>query len=298
MKKLLFIISLLFFCGYCTHGYAQTKIYWLTDNEKTSSQITQVTSDPLSTVADTTRLLMTALPQYHFDIEFSQIPRISRLLNKLPNTCSPNRVKTPQRLKDNIFSLPLNIALGLRLYFKQTAQSNHLSQHTLNKDQQLISLASLFTGKFTYTLGVEKGRSYGVFLDNEIDSLEKHNLVTRSGDESTKSLVKMLLRARIDYVIDYPLDINETLNTLSSDITLASLPIANAPNYIVGYVACHKGSLGQKIIDDINRELQKLYLSYPFYQAHIRYLDKTDLVDFNRTYQEVFNVAIPLKNSH
>ncbi|PKI13029.1 hypothetical protein [Colwellia sp. 12G3] len=298
MKKLVFIINLLVFFGYTANSYAQTKVLWYSDSIKRSAQLTEDTSVPISVLADTTRLLMKSLPQYKFSSEFAQSPRITRLLKKLPNSCAPNRMKTPKRLENNIYSLPLNISLGLRLYFKQDTRSGVLSQNTFTSGQQIISLASLFTGKSTYVLGVDDGRSFGVFLDEQIAALEKHNLVVRRGGVATKSLVKMLLKNRIDYMIEYPVSVNEALNDNPTDIKLESLRIASSPDYIIGYVACHKGSLGQKIIEDINRELQKLYSSYPFYQAHIRYLDKTDLVDFNRTYQEVFNVAIPLKISH
>jgi len=295
MKKSVFIILLIFFCGYTTNLNAHQNIHWFTDSVRTSSQITQDISVPLSITADTTRLLMNALPQYKFDIESAQRPSVARLLNKLPNSCAPNRVKTPERLKDNIYSLPLNIALGLRLYLKQATQSNNVSSDTYNAEQQSISLASLFTGKSTYILGIEKGRSYGEFLDSQIMALEQHNLVIRSGGEATGSLVKMLLKDRIDYMIEYPVAINETLNNITSEGRLNSLRITSSPDYILGYIACHKGTLGQKIIEDINIELQKLYRSYSFYQAHARHLDKADLINFNRAYQAIFKVALPVK---
>jgi uncharacterized protein (TIGR02285 family) len=298
MKKSIFIIFLILFCGYTTNIEAQQNIHWFTDSVRTSNSIAQKANVPLSITADTTRLLMSALPQYKFDIEFAQSPSIARLLNKLPNSCAPNRVKTPERLKNNIYSLPLNIALGLRLYLKQLPKSNNVSKGTFDDEQQSISLASLFTGKSTYTLGIEKGRSYGVFLDNQIVALDKHNLVIRSGEEATSSLVKMLLKDRIEYMIEYPIGINETLNNIASEIRLNSLRITGSPDYILGYIACHKGTIGKKIIDDINVELQKLYRSYSFYLAHIRHLDKADLEDFNQAYQVIFKVAIPIEKSH
>lgn len=298
MKKLLFIISLLFFCGYCIKSYAQKEIYWFTDSVKTSTQVTQDISIALSAVADTNRLLMTALPQYQLNIEYAQSPSIARLLKKLPNSCAPNRVKTPDRLKDNIYSLPINISLGMRVYFKEGVQAHTLPKKTFNNSPKLSSLASLFTGKSTHILGVENGRSYGVFLDSQIAALEKYNLVIRNGIEATPSLVKMLLKDRIDYIIEYPFGINETLSNLPYDITLDSLRIANSTDYIVGYVACHKGVLGQEVIENVNSALQKLYRSYSFYQAHTRHIDEADLIDFNRAYQVVFKVTIPLKDQH
>jgi uncharacterized protein (TIGR02285 family) len=298
MKKAVSIIPLLFFLYYNANGYAQDKIYWFTDSTKRSAQLTEDTSVSISVLADTTRLLMQSLPQYKFSSEFAQSPSITRLLKKLPNSCAPNRMKTPQRLENNIYSLPLNISLGLRLYFKQDTQSGVLSQNTFPSSLQIISLASLFTGKSSYVLGVDEGRSFGVFLDEQIAALEKHNLIVRRGGIATKSLVKMLLKNRVDYIIEYPVSINEALKSIPINIKLDSLRIANSPDYIVGYIACHKGSLGQKVIEDINRELQRLYRSYPFYQAHIQYFNKTDLINFNQAYQRIYNVAIPVKNSY
>jgi len=74
---------------------------------------------------------------------------------------------------------------------------------------------------------------------------------------------------------------------------LESLEIAGSPGYIIGYVACNNGEKGQQIIKEINIALQDLYNSYAFYQAHIRYLDKRDIANFNRVYQEIFQVDIP-----
>ena len=161
MQKSFIIIILLFFCCYCPTSNARDKIYWFSYDEKNSSLLNQTTRVPTSTVIDTTRLLMKSLPQYQFSVEFAQSPSIARLLKKLPNSCSPNRVKTPERLRDNIFSLPLNIALDLRLYYKGNSIASALPQSALNKDQQLISLASLFTSNSTDTLGIDRGRSLG-----------------------------------------------------------------------------------------------------------------------------------------
>jgi uncharacterized protein (TIGR02285 family) len=227
---------------------------------------------------------MKSLPQYKFSSEFAQNPSITRLLKKRPNSCHPYRMKTPQRLENNIYSLPLNISLGLRRYFKQDTQYGVLSQNTFPSSLQIISLASLFTGKSSYVLGVDEGRSFGVFLDEQLATLEKHNLIVRRGGIATKFLVKMLLKNRVDYIIEYPVSINEALKSIPINIKLDSLRIANSPDYIVGYIACHQGSLGQKVIEDINRELQRLYRSYRFYKADIQYFDKTDLINFNQAY--------------
>ena len=108
----------------------------------------------------------------------------------------------------------------------------------------------------------------------------------------------MLLKNRIDYTIEYPVNVKRVLERTATDITLESLEIAGSPSYIVGYVACNKGPFGQKVIADINIALQKLYQSYSFYQAHIRYINEIDVSGFNRAYQTIFQVDIPIENEH
>ena len=81
--------------------------------------MTQATNTDVSTLTYITRLLMKSLPQYQFSTEFAESLSITRLLKKLLNSCAPNWIKTPERQKDNLYSLPLNIYLGLRLYYKK-----------------------------------------------------------------------------------------------------------------------------------------------------------------------------------
>lgn len=280
-------------CFLCTISQAETTVYWFSDNAEETPQQAEITNSHVSTLADTSRLLINSLPQYQFTTEYVESQRIARLLKKLPNSCAPNRIKTPERVKDNIYSLPLNIYLSLKLYYKKHGKGNILPASAVNDDQQIESLAALFTGKSNYTLGVNEGRSFGVFLDKQIASLDKHNLVIRHGTESTTSLVKMLLKDRIDYTIEYPVNVHKVLVETNSDVELESIAVAGSPSYIVGYVACNKGKEGEEIIREINTALQALYHSVEFYQAHTRYIDKLDIPAFNQAYQETFKVAIP-----
>ncbi len=297
MRNSIIILFLLSLSCYCSKAYADNTIYWLSNNSKAVSLFTQDPTIPESIVIDTTRLLMASLPQYQFITEFSSQSRTTRLLRKLPNSCAPNRVKTADRLQDTIYSSPLNIALGLRLFYKEGNGAKIIPEKAVNKNNELTSLPSLFTGKSTYILGINEGRSLGVFLDRQISTLDKHNLVIRSGTDSTTALVKMLLKDRIDYIIDYPVSVNKVLNEHPAAIRLDSLGVADSSAYIVGYVACNKSPSGQKIIDDINKALQQQYISYEFYQAHTRYLDKSDIADFNQAYQTIFKVGVPKSNA-
>ncbi len=293
---LLFVI---FCCGFCPQatGYQSHKIDWLSNDEPEKSQQPPASNKVSTTVKDTTRLLMSSLTQYDFNSGYYQNASITRLLKKLPNSCAPNRIKTPERIKTSIYSLPLNISLDFRLYYRGDVKPDFIPSNIINQDNKLISLAALFNANPNHTLAIDNGRSLGQFLDKQIHQLNERNLVIRNSDESTTSLIKMLLKNRIDYIIDYPTAVHAVLDKLSIKASLNSLKIANSPGYILGYVACHKGEAGQKVIKNVNKALQKLYRNVNFYQAHTRYLESTDIAEFNQVYQTVFKTAIPSDNS-
>ena len=286
-KALLF--SCLIIAGKTTS--ASDKIHWFTDDRQDRKILLQPSSEPISTPTDTVRLLMEALPNHHFDIQFAQNPSISRLLKKLPTSCAPNRLKTPKRLKDNLYSLPLNIYLGLHLYYNITADFKGPPKHVIDENNHLISLDSLFVGKKSYTLGIDEGRSFGEFLDEQIANLDYHNLVIRAGGKRSTSLVHMLIKGRVDYIIDYPTEINKVIKNYPNTVKLGSLEVYGNPDFVVGYVACNKSKFGEEVIKNINKALKKLYLTPEFYHAHTRYLDEADIDSFNKIYQQVYNVS-------
>jgi uncharacterized protein (TIGR02285 family) len=292
----LFVVFCCFFCHQAS-GQESKKIDWLSNDEYEESQHKSSSKKHSTTVKDTTKLLMSALTEYDFNIGYYQNGSISRLLEKLPNSCAPNRIKTPERLKTSIYSLPLNISLDFRLYYRGDVIPDFIPSNIINKDNKLTSLAALFNANPNHTLAIDNGRSLGQFLDKQIHQLSERNLVIRNSDESTSSLIKMLLKNRINYILDYPTAVHAVLNKLAIKTRLNSLKIANSPGYILGYVACHKGEIGQKAIKNVNKALQKLYRNVNFYQAHIRYLASRDIADFNQVYQAVFKVAIPSDSS-
>jgi uncharacterized protein (TIGR02285 family) len=295
----LVLVFVIFCCGFCpqVNGHESKKIDWLSNDEPEESQHKSSSNKVSTTVKDTTKLLMSSLTQYDFNIGYYQNASISRLLKKLPNSCAPNRIRTPERLKTSIYSSPLNISLDFRLYYRADVKPDFIASNIINKENKLISLAALFNANPNHTLAIDNGRSLGQFLDQQIQQLSERNLVIRNSDESTTSLIKMLLKNRIDYIIDYPTSVHAVLNKLAIKTSLNSLKIANSPGYILGYVACHKGDIGQKAIKDVNKALQKLYRNVNFYQAHTRYLASRDIADFNQIYQAVFKVAIPSNSS-
>ncbi|WP_343816223.1 hypothetical protein [Colwellia asteriadis] len=286
----------LFFCQLSNASTPDNmELYWLTNEVNDHETLLRPSSEKLSTANDTIRLLMENLPQYQFKVHLAQGPSINRLLEKLPNSCAPNRIKTPERLEKFIYSLPINLYLDLHLYYKKENTFSKIPLSALNEQQQLLNLSSLFSESHENLLGVDEGRSFGAMLDEQIASLNAHNIIVRGGGNRSRALVKMLFKERINYIIDYPTMIKESLNTLSIEMDLVSLEIANMPSYITGHIACNKSEFGKEVIADINNVLRKLYKTHAFYEAHSHYIDKADIEDFNRAYKEVYQTDIPKK---
>jgi uncharacterized protein (TIGR02285 family) len=276
----------------------QAEIYWLTDDVYDAEKLFRPTSEKLSVGDDTVRLLMAGLPQYSFKHKFAHSPSIDRLLNRIPNSCAPNRLKTPDRLEKYLYSLPVNLYLDLHLYYKKNDIVPTILPSMLNKQGQLINLSSLFKHNHDFLLGVDEGRSFGLLLDTQIENLDEHNLVIRGGGRRSVSIAKMLFRDRINYVIDYPTSIKETLNAFPNDIKLASLEIAGMPDYITGHIACSNNEFGKKVIADINKVLSKLYKTTDFYQAHSNYIDQSNLAEFEKAYEKEFTSIVLSSKTH
>jgi len=263
---------------------AKPKVLWLSDSQLDIDNLGSAA--PASISSDTINLLIDEMDNYQIDLKLATIPRINALLKKDLSLCMVNRIKTKARQEYSYFSLPLNLYLGLRLYYVET--ENNISADLLNDDGELTSLSMLFEQYPKNVLGRIKGRSYGESLDAKLAVIDADNLYIRSGSNQYRAIVEMLLKKRIDYIIDYPVEVNSMLKSMKSSIKLRSVGIAGSDKYILGRLACGKTKSSQKLISEINISLLELYKSNHLYDAHARYIDKTDMAQFDRYYKDVF----------
>jgi len=293
--KIFTLFILLFFSAYVSAN-AKPEVLWLSDSQIDIDYFRS--KEHISISVDTINLIVNSIDNYQIDLKLATIPRINALLRKDHNLCMVNRIKTKPREAYSYFSLPLNLFPGLRLYFLDN-ESNFSSQ-LLNKGGQLISLSDLFVKYPENVLGISKGRSYGERLDKKISAIEADNLYIRSGSNQQEAIIEMLLKNRIDYIIDYPVEVNSMLNKLKRPIKLKSVGIAGSDKFILGRLACGKTKRSLELLSSINASLRELYKSSQFYEAHQRYLDKSDMAQFDQYYKEVFvntenNIYVPSK---
>jgi len=146
-----------------------------------------------------------------------------------------------------ILLLPHNIIVrkkDLHLY----GNGNYVSLKRLLQNKNLI-------------LGTASDRLYGPELDIV---LKKHtkgkNVYHRSGKDTLDGLLGMLIKGRVDYLIEYPVSIAYAAKRLGVLDKLATITIeenVDAPP-IRGAIRCPDTEWGRKIINDINKILLKI----------------------------------------
>jgi len=247
-----------------------------------------------TTSQDTATIIMRGLGELGYQLDFVKATgdRAEKILHNEVRACISSRIKNSKREKFSIFSLPHEIYLGQQLY--RVAQALPLNENVLNNRGEIINLALLFSHYPEQVLAIASGVSYGERIDQQILGLSNKNIFIRAGASRIASLMKMLLKNRIDYIISYPQDINIIKQ---DNVHLESYTIADSPSYFIGHVSCSKTAEGQKIIDNINNILKKAYLSNELYYAHEKWLLTGDLPKLRKYYQKVFNY-LPEASTH
>ncbi|WP_140605461.1 hypothetical protein [Litorilituus lipolyticus] len=289
------MIAMILFSFICQANKEKEQLIWLTDDSEDLVNLNSPNKQ-VSIGTDTTNLVLQALSEFDIDIQLVQIPRASMLMKAMDNVCLSNRVKTKARLKDNIFSLPVNIFPSLRLYYMPTQKSaleQGIDERLFTDRGELKSLASLFTVYPEAILAMTKGRSFGDIIDNQLEQVPERNKMTRAGDGRYHAIIQMLLKGRIDFIIHFPVEIRQELKDLPKQTNLSSVSLANTSEYIVGHIACSDSELGREVIAKVNAKLMQLYQDRAYYQAHRRYLPESDLNNFARYYKEVFGTEVP-----
>lgn len=279
MRYIIFYLQLLFSLT-CQASELQ-EIIWLSDDENYVKNFRRATADNID--SDTNNLLLEKIKQFDIKLQYTPLGRIEKLMESGENYCIANRLKNKTRLKQNLFSLPLNLFIGLRLY-----SSKEISPTLLNSAHELATINSLFSLQQDNILLVSRGRSYGDFLDQQIASIPAKNVYLLSGQSYIKAAFEMLAHNRVDYIIEYPAEVTIMLRKYPKPLQLKSVGISGANDYVIGYLACNKSAIGEKFIEYVNTQLKDMYHSEAFYQAHARHLTPADIPVFNTYFNQVF----------
>ena len=276
-------------CAFIPSLVCSQEIVWYTDDKADLHDL--FNDKPIAISTDTANLVLKQLPQYKIKFQYAPIPRISSQLTKVENACVANRIKTKERMKENLYSLPLNFYPSYRLYYLKSNIA--IPQGLLNEHKQLSSLTELFKILPDAVMAIEKGRSFGPVLDKIIPTIPEKNVFVRSGNEGYSAISNLLFIKRVDFVIAFPTSMNVRIKKANIEHDMLSVEMANIDNYIVGHIACNHSEIGKQFIKDVDEILKRLYDSPAYISAHLRYLNRVDHQAFNN-YFELFKKQLLL----
>lgn len=263
---------------------SKEKILWLVEDKIENIDLLTKKSPETSTASYIENLIIQQLKQYDIQTIRVTASRIKRTLTSKSNVCVANRAKTPEREQYSLFSDPQSFYLTHKLY--RFNQESTLPRQLFNKKGEITDLASIFKLLPSKTIGIAQDVSFGIFLDQQIQQIKPENIYYRGGNQRVVALASMLYKARVDFVLALPVDItpNEAQKSLIEQYT-----IAGAPPYLIAHFNCSNSPFGQRIINDINAILAKVYQTKDYYQAHKKWFSDEQLIGLQFFLAEKFS---------
>lgn len=261
------------------------EIFWLTDDQNDIKHL--LSSRPFALDVDTNNMVLSRLENFQISPKFAQIPRINQLLKTNKNYCVGNRIKTPERAKDNLFSSPIHYFPSIRLYYL-TGNIEFPKELMLEPDT-ITSLKAVFDQFPNKKLVVSLDRSYGNDIDKELAQVEPNNLVVRLGGGMYEGIYKMLINDRVDFILAYPTDMKRQALIHNTKVSLSSVSIANSKKYIKSHFACSKTQIGHEFISQVNSIMKELYKNPEYFNTHLRYINDNEHEGFKNYYKATLN---------
>jgi len=197
-------------------------------------------------------------PNYKLNLIEGSRKREWRQLTESDNVCLYNKVKTPERQAMAQFSkYPLATFPANRLVINKQMTSRFISSEPL---KEAITEHKL-------KIGITHGRAYGEYIDNLINRYG-FLFIKGEGQTSAQRQRKMLMKGRLDGVIEYSTVFTAEFPPEQIDSQIAFIEIENTPASIFGFIACSNSIIGKQIIHDINQVMSQTKVQRHIIEAH------------------------------
>lgn len=225
-------------------------------------------------------LLIENLPDLEHQRRTASPARIAKELADGNPACSVAFIRTPEREATMVFStadlfLPPNGITVRRADLERFGGG------------QPVSFAKLLADP-TLRLGAAEGRSYGAPIDRLLDPARGPHVYRRLGEDIYRSLVQMLVRGRLDYVLGYPYEARYVAEELGIADQIVSVPLVENEGYTLAHVVCPRTPWGHKMIARIDRILARERTTDRYRDFVERWLDPAYLPDYREAYARDF----------
>jgi len=247
-QKIIFkmVLSILCLFTYSSTAYSKDTVVWAVADRPTS-YILEGVDKGRGVVDEVYYLLHKNLKEYEHKTNKMNFARVLQQMENGENQCACG-FKKPEREKVGYYSVPAVIALPFSVIVKK-GKLDEIYGKT-----ESIALKNLLENE-KFKGGVSKKRSYGN-ITPLIDTYEKKgNLYAHS---STQNLMKMLMADRLDYAIEIHSFANYIAKQLDNEDIFETYAIdENKNKVLIAYIFCTKNEWGRKIIEKVDRILEK-----------------------------------------
>jgi uncharacterized protein (TIGR02285 family) len=195
-------------------------------------------------------LLESGLPEYQHKRSNMPWSRVWQLIKGGEHVCNIFAFKTPERQKFAAFTVPFSIFLSNHIIVRRDALKKLNIDPT--QPQSIIEL----TKRKGIKGFLEQSRSYSAALDKFLNPKPDGSNYFRRAIKS-KGLIKVLLKGRVDYVLEYPsivAHIRAKIPEMDGD--LVSIQIKEIAPLSYGYIACPNNEWGKSVVAKLNVLIQ------------------------------------------
>ena len=226
-------------------------------------------------------LMISDLPDYHHQSRVANIKRIMTEFEQGQDVCAGGFIITEERSEIGYFSkYPSTFLPPVQIVIRR-------EDRKIFESSGIRSLEDLLMNK-SLKLGLSSKMAYGKKIDSLVEKHKaKANIFFRHGDDITKSLLRMLLKKRIDYTIAYPWMVEYMLKPEQVD-KLTFIPVKETQVPIMHYVMCSKTDWGLRVIEKINAILKKERPTKRYRSIFEKWLPKSEIERYRREYEIQF----------
>lgn len=246
---------------------------------------------PYSTAVDTVQMLVDELG---YTSPVLHIPLVRSFLNMEngENVCVLNRIKSPERERNFLYSLPLNFFQTQRFY--QMASLPPIQAHLLNADGEVQNIRDVLVSYPDSFIVLPESYSFGEKVDADIAQVDKNQILRVANDAYYSRFMNMFANGKSDFALIFPATVYRNFGD-DMPVAVRSYPIAGNPSVVSGHVICPNTTQGASHIERINTAIKRLYTKPEFIDAHTNYLPAQDIPNLRGAIELTINELLAVE---
>jgi len=227
-----------------------------------------------------TNLLALNFAGINIQYKYMTLKRSLQFMAQERNICVVNKIKTKERKTKYLFSQPINLFLGRRLYqltFYEPLADNHSVDHK-------VQLNEVFKQKPNAKVLIAAQISYGDILDEQLTDLPAKNKVVRHSSGHDDGIINMFTQNRAEFSLLYP----QRVYKFRSKLKVRSYGIASISPFVLGHLMCTKSPTTKAFLKEVNNNLNSADKALSLLNIHLDLINASDKEIFEYYFRQAF----------